>query len=63
MKKNDPWKMGNKWGEPYYCPILLPGESFQALEQVEGVQVLTTDLLNWGDEAAGQEKPRRQSTE
>lgn len=37
MKKNDPWKMGNKWGEPYYCPILLPGESFQALEQVEGV--------------------------
>lgn len=27
MKDNNPEDMGNKQGEPYDCPNLLPGES------------------------------------
>ena len=34
MKKSHPGrKRGIKWGEPYDCPIYLPGESFQVMAQ------------------------------
>lgn len=37
IKDNDPWKMGNKWEESYYCLVLLPRESFQVLKHVKGM--------------------------
>lgn len=45
---NDPWGMGNKWGEPYTdCPSLLPEKSKRAMAEEGEPRPNLIEFLSW----------------
>ena len=53
---SDHWERGNKQGELYDCPRLLPGNIFQAAAQGKGNLVKSAISWNWWDNRIGKPK-------
>lgn len=58
-RDSNSWEIGNKGGETYNCPGLLPEESFQVVTQEKDPRQSPVDLFSWGDSAVNLGMTRR----
>lgn len=48
IEGQNPWEIGNKWGEPYNCQSFMSRENFRQKTKKKGRLTNPGDLFEWG---------------